>query len=98
MTNSNICSKQHRLIQLYSYETHTLQQELQNRLSEKKHFGWKEIWSILCSTVLGMAHLTKNEILHYTLSLQDLILTDQGSIKILPLELSEYMFDYNVNS
>jgi hypothetical protein len=46
-------------------------------------FEEKEIWSILCSAVLVMAHLTKNDIPCFTIHPKDIVIDPHGMIKIL---------------
>lgn len=42
-----------------------------------------------------MAHLTKNDIVHLTLHPKDIVLTQEGQVKIVSSEMSEYIFDYS---
>lgn len=42
-----------------------------------------------------MSYFTKNEIVHFTLHPKDIVLTNEGQVKILASELSEFGFDYN---
>lgn len=45
--------------------------------------------------MLTLSYFTKNEIVHTTLNPKDIVLTNEGQVKILASELSEYAFDYH---
>lgn len=97
---SNICSKHHQVVQVYDYEdcSYTLHDELVSRNDNrdshgdiiKKNFNCKEIWSIICSCVLPMAHFTRQNISHSTLTPRDIVLSNDGRIRVLGSEISEY--------
>ncbi len=50
--------------------------------------------SILCSCVLALSYFNKNEILHYTLSPEDIIIDEGGICKVMSGSLSKYLFDF----
>ena len=62
----------------------------------RKGFSTKEVWSILCSCVLAMGSFTRNDLLHYTLNPHDIVLNGEGNVKIVPMEMSQFGFDYSV--
>jgi hypothetical protein len=82
-TASMLCSVQYRVVHFFEYEPHTLEVELSTRKAHERYFEEKEIWSILCSAVLAMAHLTKQEVSIYTLHPKDMAIDKSGMIKIL---------------
>ena len=45
-------------------------------------FDENELWNILCSIVLGLAHLEKSDIGHGCVSLLDIFITSDGALKI----------------
>jgi len=51
--------------------------------------------SILCSVVLAMSHISKLELVHYTLNPTDIIIDQEGVCKVLSPALSEHQFDFN---
>jgi hypothetical protein len=51
--------------------------------------------SILCSCVLALSYFNKNEVLHYTLNPQDVIIDEEGVCKVLSSTLSNNQFDFN---
>lgn len=92
---ANICSKQYKLVEYFEYQSHTLQQEIDSRVASSRPFTNKEIMSILCSVVLAMSHISKLEMIHYTLSPTDIIIDQDGVCKVLSPTLSEHQFDFN---
>lgn len=60
-----------------------------------RHFSEKEFMSILCSCVLVLSYFNKNEILHYTLGPEDIIIDEEGICKVVSSTLSSNLFDFN---
>lgn len=95
ITHTNICSKQYRLAEYFEYQSHTLLQEVEGRMSPKRPFSTKEVMSILCSCVLALSYFNKSDVLHYTLNPQDIVIDEQGVCKVLSSTLSDHQFDFN---
>lgn len=76
ITHANICSKQFRLAEYFDYQSHTLLNEIDSRTTPRRPFSTKEIMSILCSCVLALSYFNKNDVLHYTLSPQDIVIDE----------------------
>ena len=50
--------------------------------------------SILCSCVLALSYFNKNDILHYTLNPNDIIIDEEGVCKVMSNILSKNVFDF----
>lgn len=50
---------QNKVVTFFEYSTHSVLQEVEARYAESRLFEEAEVWSILCSSVLGLAYLQK---------------------------------------
>lgn len=72
----------HKLITFYQYSEYTLHEDMGNRLAERRPFEEAELWSILCSLVSALAFLQRESVGHGSVSLLDIFLTSDGTVKI----------------
>ena len=72
----------HKVITFYEYSAHSLMDELEERMKERRPFEESELWNILCSVVLGLAYLQKENIGHGSVSLLDMYISPDGLVKI----------------
>ncbi len=85
---NTFCSTFYKISLLYEYLDHTLQLEIQQRNQEHKIFDEKEVWSVLCSCVLGISEMIRVEgRCHAALTLKDIRLNQDGLVKVLSLEM-----------
>lgn len=87
-SESSFCSTFHKISSLYEYGKHSLRNEVEARLHEKKRFCEKELWSILCSCCIVMAYLEKSNVEYRLISPDDIFLTDEGVVKVVDPELA----------
>ena len=45
-----------------------------------------------------MGYFCRNDILHYTIGPHDIIIDGVGCIKLSPMELSDFVFEYAINN
>ena len=64
-------------------------------MQSRRPFTNKEVMSILCSVVLAMSHISKLELLHYTLNPDDIVIDENGICKVISSNLSLHQFDFN---
>lgn len=57
-------------------------------MKDEKVFDEKEVWSVLCSCILGMNEMVRQEgRCHSAISPKDLRVTKEGVVKLLALEM-----------
>lgn len=72
----------HKVVTFFEYSTHSLLQEVEARYAESRLFEESEVWSILCSSVLGLAYLQKESIGHGCVSPIDIFVAPDGTVKV----------------
>jgi serine/threonine protein kinase len=72
---------------VYERAEHTLRDEVAARIQEGKGFREKELWSILCSCAIVMAHLERKGVFYKGITPEDIFLSDDGIVKIVDPEL-----------
>ena len=69
------CMTFYKVYALFEFPQRTLDDEINERVLQKRKFQEKELWSILASCILGMSHLQKNGIKHRCLRSNSILLT-----------------------
>ena len=72
----------HKVVTFFQYSTHNLLDEIEVRYSENRLFEESEVWSILCSSVLGLAYLQKESVGHGCISPIDIFIASDGTIQV----------------
>lgn len=73
-----------------------LHSELQNRKRLGKHFGNDEVWGILAQVLLGLRHIHARGIVHRDVKTMNLLLNDQGVIKLGDFGVSRQMSEHTM--
>ncbi len=86
---NTFCSTFYKIVLVYEYIGETLEQEIIERAKTSHFFDEKDIWSIFCSCILGLAEMTRLEGgTHKALKLSDIKLTPESGVKILSGEMA----------
>lgn len=71
-----------KIYALWEFPQRTLEDEINERILQKRRFEEKELWSILASSILALSHLQKENIKHNALKSAALLITSDGIIKL----------------
>jgi len=71
-----------KIYALWEFPQRTLEDEINERILQKRRFEEKELWSILASSILALSHLQKENIKHSALKSAALLITSDGIIKL----------------
>jgi serine/threonine protein kinase len=67
---------------LWEFPQRTLEDEINERIIQKRRFQEKELWSILASCILGLSHLQKEDIKHNALKSGVILISPDGYVKL----------------
>lgn len=81
-SSNHFCSSVSKISVLCEYPQRTLDDETCERHLQKRRYNEKELWTILASCILGMAHLQRNRISHEAVRSSQIFVENTGLIKI----------------
>jgi serine/threonine protein kinase len=76
------CSTFYKVYALFEFGQRTLDQEVSERRVHGRKFAENELWSILASCILGLAHLQRNGIRHEALRSAAVLVSKEGVIRL----------------
>lgn len=76
------CSTFYKVYALFEFGERTLEQEVADRSAQKRRFAENELWSILASCILGLAHLQRGGIRHEALRSGAILVSKEGVVRV----------------
>jgi serine/threonine protein kinase len=76
------CSTFYKVYALFEFGERTLEQEVGERRTQKRRFAENELWSILASCILGLAHLQRKGIRHEGLRSAGILISREGVVRV----------------